>query len=605
MSKKELPWLKKALSFPDSPGVYQFFDQDGNCLYVGKAASLRQRIKAYLNRSSSLSEKERIIQEKAVDVSFTVTNNIPEALILESTLVKDLQPMLNVKLKDDKRFPYLKVSLSEPFPRLSIVRYFKKDGNRYFGPFTEAKALRRTLRTIKEIFGIPSCRVAFSSQKVRAPCLEYQIKHCLGPCAGLISREDYQDAVREMLLFLEGKTLALQGYLENKMKEESRNLNFEAAAKIRDQLFALKKIMKEQTVFSQVPINRDVVAWYFEEGTGCMTILNVREGKLIGSDHFILLQTEGEEQVEIQLSTLTQYYEKAQSIPPEIIVQLKPDAKESLKRWLEIVKGLSVSLPQPRGQARKQLEIAQNNAREHLQTYLKTSSFSASSEGTLKEIQLALGLSKVPFSIEGYDISNFGPKEAVGAKVLFINARKDTSGYRHYRIKLEGQDDYGMIKEVLTRRFSSPEKKPDLILIDGGKGHLNAALEVLDNLAKGTDVISLAKEKEEIFSPQFSEPIVLQPNSPALQLLQRVRDEAHRFANTYHRKLRSRKIKKSRLEEIPGIGPEKKALLLKSFGSLGALERASFLEIATVPGIGEKTAKKIYTYLHEKLDEKR
>ena len=324
MSKRELPWIRKALSFPDSPGIYQFFDQDGNCLYVGKAASLRNRIKAYTVQGSNLSEKVRIIQEKAVDVSFTVTSNVPEAMILESTLVKDLQPVLNVKLKDDKRFPYLKVSLTEPFPRLSIVRYFKKDGDRYFGPFTEAKALRQTLRTIKEVFGIPSCRVAFSPQRLRAPCLEYQIKHCLGPCAGLISQEDYQDAVREMLLFLEGKTLSLQGYLENKMNKESMNLNFEKAAKVRDQLFALKKIAREQTVLSQVPVNRDVVAWYFEGEAGCMTVLNVREGKLTGSEHFILLQTEGEERMEIQMSTLTQYYEKAQSVPPEIIARLRP-----------------------------------------------------------------------------------------------------------------------------------------------------------------------------------------------------------------------------------------------------------------------------------------
>lgn len=598
MLEGNLPWMRKALSFPDSPGVYQFFDREGKCLYVGKAASLKQRIKAYMRQGLGLSEKERIIQERAVDLSFTVTRNIPEAMILESTLVKELQPVLNVKLKDDKRFPYLKVSLSEPFPRLSIVRHFKQGQDCYFGPFTEAKALRQTLRTIKEIFGIPACKVPFQTGKPKAPCLEYQIKRCLAPCAGLISQDDYQDAVKEMILFLEGKTQTLIGYLENKMNREVRNLNFEAAAKIRDQIFALRKIMEGQTVLSQAPVNRDVVACYFESGEACLTVLKVRGGKLSGSEHFILLQAIGEEPMDLQFSALTQYYERAQNIPPEIVVRLKPDAKEALIRWMEINKGLKVFLPQPRGEARKQLEIAQSNAKEHLQTYLKSISLSANKGNVLKEMQLELGLSRIPYTIEGYDISNFGPKEAVGAKILFTNARKDSSGYRHYRIKLQGQDDYGMIKEVLNRRFSSLEKKPDLILIDGGLGHLHAALEALGNLVREMDVVSLAKENEWIFTPQFSEPIILKPSSPVLQLLQQVRDEAHRFANAYHRKLRVQKIRESKLEEIPGIGTAKKMILIRAFGSLRALEKASFLEIASIPGIGEKTAKKIYTYLH-------
>jgi excinuclease ABC subunit C len=603
VSESKPVWSHKALSFPDSPGVYQFFDRTGKCIYVGKAASLKKRVQAYLRENSNLSEKEKIIKDRASDISFIVTSNVPEAMITESTMVKKLQPALNAKLKDDKRFPYLRVSLSEPFPRLSIVRFFKKDQNRYFGPFTEAKALRQTLRTIKEIFGIPSCRTKIKKDKPKSPCLEHQIKHCLAPCAGLISEKDYQNAVKEMLYFLEGRTHVLLGYLENRMNEEARKLNFEGAAKVRDQIFALKKIMEQQTVLSQAPINRDVIALYRESGEACLTVLKIREGKLIGSDHFTLLEAAGEEADELTFTALSQYYERAVNVPPEIVTPLKPRFREAFVKWMEIMKGQKVSLPEPRGERKKQLEIAYSNAREHLQVYTRTKSLSVPESLVLEKARMELGLSKVPHTIEGFDISNLGSKEAVGAKVLFTNAKKDTSGYRHYRIKLSFQDDYEMIRELLRRRLSSEERVPDLILIDGGLGHLHTALDVLETQGKKIEVISLAKEKELIYAPQFPEPIILPANSPVLQLLERVRDEAHRFANAFHRKLRSNAIRKSSIEEIPGIGQSKKMVLLRAFGSFMGLKKASLLEIASVPGIGENMAKKIYTYLHGKKEQ--
>lgn len=602
MLEEYTPWLEKALSLPDSPGVYQFFDREGKCIYVGKASSLKERIKAYLQKGTGVSEKVALIQEKAFDLSFTLTRNVPEAMILESTLVKELQPLFNVKLKDDKRFPYLQVSLSQQFPRISIVRDFKKGEDRFFGPFTEAKALRKTIRTIKEIFKIPSCKVPLPGKKLRPPCLEYQIKRCLAPCAGLVSKDEYQEAVKEMILFLEGKTPTLIGNLENRMNSEVRRLNFEGAAKIRDQIFALKKIWEKQVVFSQAPLNRDLIGFYVEEGEGCLSVLKIRNGKLQGSDRFILVQAGGEDLSDLQFVSLTQFYEKTPDIPGEIIVKLKREAREALKRWMEERRGIKVSFPEPRGETRKQLQIAQDNAREQLKLYLKTKE--ARGEGTplLKGLERDLGLSSIPFKIEGYDISNLGPNEAVGAKVLFRNGEKDVSGYRHFKIRLKGQNDYAMIQEVLQRRFSSKDDPPNLILIDGGLGHLHAALEVLEKIEGKVEVISLAKEEELIFSPQFPEPLKLDPASPSLKLLQRVRDEAHRFANSFQRKLQEGRIRKSKLDDIPGIGVSKKNILLRAFGSLRALKGASFLQIASVPGIGEKTAQKIYTYLHRKSE---
>ncbi|MCR4428725.1 MAG: excinuclease ABC subunit UvrC [Caldiserica bacterium] len=602
MPEENPPWLEKALSLPDSPGVYQFFDREGKCIYVGKASSLKQRIKAYLQRGSGFSEKAMLIREKAVDLTFTVTGNVPEAMILESTLVKELKPLFNVKLKDDKRFPYLEVSLSQQFPRISIVRSFKKGDDRYFGPFTEAKALRKTIRTIKEIFKIPSCRVPLPGKNPRAPCLEYQIKRCSAPCAGLISQEEYQEAVKEMILFLEGKTPTLIGNLENRMNQEVRRLNFEGAAKIRDQIFALKKIWEKQVVFSHAPLNRDLVGFYLEGGEGCLSILRVRHGKLFGSDHFILTQAEGEDFSDLQFVSLTQYYERTLDVPTEVIVKLRKEAREALKRWMEAKKGVRVSFPQPRGEAKKQLEIAQQNAKEQLKLFLKTREARGEGDLLLQRVQQDLGLSSLPLKIEGYDISNLGIKEAVGAKVLFRNGERDVSGFRHFKVRLRGQNDYAMIQEILERRLSSKEELPNLILIDGGLGHLHAALEVVKNFGKKIDVISLAKGKELVFSPQFPEPLEFEPGSPSLKLLQRVRDEAHRFANSFQRKTKERKIRRSKLEEIPGIGVSKKSLLLRAFGSLRALENASFLQIASIPGIGEKSAQKIYTYLHRNMD---
>ncbi len=594
----EIAWKNKALSLPNSPGVYQFFDEEGQCIYVGKAVSLKERMKAYLGPLHSLGQKERMIRERAADLRFIVTSNEVEALITEATLAKAFQPPLNIRLKDDKKFPYLQVSLAEPFPRLSIVRMRRGGKNRYFGPFTNAKALRSTLKTLKELFQVPSCKVRLVPGQTRGPCLEYRIRRCSAPCRGKVSQEDYQQAVRGVILFLEGRGDDLLSILENRMKENARKLNFEGAAHIRDQIFSLRRVMQSQAAITAKAVNRDLVAFHQEGGQTCMEVLKIRAGRLIGEEHFFFLGAKGESLAEIVKVGLIQYYTGVADLPGEIVVNQSLPEEEVLKLWSWEEKHANLSSCPKRGEKAEQMKIALANARDHLALNLRGAGSPFSSQKLLQAAKDLLGLSRLPTLIEGYDISNLASGEIVGSRVLFRRGEKEKKGYRHYKIRRAGQDDYAALSELLRRRISSEEPLPDLILIDGGKGHLGVALESLREIQARVEIIALAKEEENIFSPQFPDPLALPANSPVLQLLQRVRDEAHRFALAYHRKLRGKRLYYSRLDEIPGIGEAKKRILLKVFNSFLALKKASFLEIASVPGLGEKTARKIYTYLH-------
>jgi excinuclease ABC subunit C len=600
----ESPWREQASRLPEAPGVYQFLDRDGQVLYVGKAASLRDRMRSYLAPVKDPARKEWRIQELTHQLKFIVTSNEVEALITEATLVKTLQPPLNSKLKDDKKYPYLRITTSEEFPRLQLVRTFQDDQDKYFGPFTNTRALRQTIRTLKEVFGLPACKISFDRKKPQLPCLEFRIHRCLAPCMGKADSAEYRQVVKEVILYLEGKGEALLEYLANRMKEEAYRLNYESAAHVRDRIYALRKILEQQVVLTEAPIDRDLMALAGELGESCLAIAKLRKGKLIGVEHFFLSEGLEDTTEELIRVGLLQYYQRTADIPPEIVVDIRLSDRETLEQWLRQVRGRKVRITKARGECRKQWQIADANAREQLQAYLKERRASYSQLELLQRTQQEFGLSKLPVTIEGYDISNLGPHQAVGAKVVFRNGTPWKNGYRHFRIGKPGPDDYAMIKEILARRFSGSESLPDLVVIDGGIGHLHAAIEVIRPIDPTMDALSLAKGEELVFSPQFPAPLRLARNSPALQLIQRVRDEAHRFAVSFHRSLRGKETRRSQLDGIPGIGKSKKQILLREFGSANALKRASLLRIARTPGVGEKLAQKIYNYLHEKADNK-
>ncbi len=604
MPLTKTPWRQQAARLPEAPGVYQFLDQDGQVLYVGKAASLRDRVRSYLSPVTDPGRKEWRIQELTHQLKFIVTSNEVEALITEATLVKTLQPPLNCRLKDDKKYPYLRITTSEKFPRLQLVRIFQDDHDKYFGPFTNTRALRQTIRTLKEVFGLPACKISFDPKRPQLPCLEFRIHRCLAPCMGRVDFAEYRQVVEEVILYLEGKGEALLEYLASRMKDEAYRLNYESAAHIRDRIYALRKILEQQVVLTEAPVDRDLMALASELGESCLAIAKLRKGKLIGVEHFFLSEGLEETTEELIRVGLLQYYQRTADIPPEIVVEFRLSDQETLEQWLRQARGRKVRITKARGERRKQWQIADANAREQLQAYLKEKRASYSQLDLLQNAQREFGLSELPVTIEGYDISNLGPHQAVGAKVVFRNGTPWKTGYRHFRIGKPGPDDYAMIKEILARRFLAAESLPDLVVIDGGIGHLHAAMEVIQSIDPTIDTLSLAKGEELVFSPQFPGPLRLPRNSPALQLIQRVRDEAHRFAISFHRSLRGKETRRSKLDQIPGIGKVKKQILLREFGSSNALKRASLLRIARTPGVGEKLAQKIYNYLHEKVDNK-
>jgi excinuclease ABC subunit C len=607
--RQGVAWREKAANFPEAPGIYQFLDGGGEVIYVGKASSLRQRVKAYLAPWDSLPPKERAIQEKAVDVLFLVTGNVVEAMLTEANLVNQLQPRLNVRLKDDKRYPYLRISLSEPWPRLSLVRSRKAGVDKYFGPFTNTGALRQTIRTLKEIFHVPSCKAKLGLKNLQ-PCLEYRMHRCLAPCRGNVDPAFYRLVVEEVILYLEGKGDFLLRSIQERMDRESKRLNYEGAALLRDQLFSLRSVLEKQVALTRPTVHRDLVAFRCELGETCMAILKIRAGKMTGAEHFFFSGSGQETLAEIAQAGLLQYYAATADLPKEIVPSVDPGSAQEVELLGEfLVKTRKVKLcpPPRRGERRGQMEIAMANAGEHLAIRLREKEASFSNLDLLKQVQLELGLPQIPTWAECYDISNLGPSEVVGARVVFRNGAKHRSGFRHYKIRRPGQDDYAALREVLLRRFSAGEEPhshsadplPDLVLIDGGQGHLRTALEALTERGlSSVPILSLAKENEWVFSPASPEAIRLPRSSPALQFLQRMRDEAHHFAVSFHRQLRSKKIRSSSLDQIAGIGPAKKRLLMQAFGSYRALQRASMAEIASIPGLGEKAARTVYNRVH-------
>jgi len=588
---------------PNSPGVYLLKDAEGNILYVGKAANLRHRVRSYFGAWQRLSPKLQRMVSRVNELDFFITGSEQEALILELNLIKRHHPRYNVRLKDDKTFPYLNIKLNEDWPRVHITRYLEENGGRYFGPFASAKSIRQTLKVIKEIFPFRSCSKPITGTNSR-PCLEYHIKHCLGPCIGAVSQEDYAEVIKQVILFLEGKQEKIAQELEGKMKKAAKALDFEKAALFRDQIQAIDRVVEGQRIATTVRGEQDVIAFAEDKDQSYVQVFFVRNNKLTGRESFVLQGTRYEEPRQIMTSFIKQFYSSNPYIPPLILLQYPVEDMAVIKGWLQSKKGAKVNIQVPRRGNKYQLvNIVAENAQQGLeQLKIKQLATPTSLAAALAEIQEKLHLSHLPSRMEGYDISNIQGKDAVGSMVVFDKGKPKPSHYRRFRIKtVAGADDYAMLQEVLSRRFKHIGEAtdawailPDLVLIDGGKGQLSAVRTVMKEVgAESIPTASLAKENEEIFIPQQTEPIILPRSSPGLQLLQRLRDEAHRFAIGYYQKVHKKETFTSSLDAIPGIGPGRKRALLRKFGSVQAIREASEEDLAAVSGMTRSAVKKI------------
>jgi excinuclease ABC subunit C len=593
-------------TLPTKPGVYLFKDNQGKVIYVGKAASLRNRMRAYFSPSVNLSPKLERLVASISDFETIVTDSEQEALILECNLIKKYRPSYNVRLKDDKTFPYLRIDLNSDWPSIHVTRRFHKNGDRYFGPFANASSLRQTLRLIKKIFPFRSCNKTITGKDPK-PCLEYHINQCLGPCIGAVSKEDYHEVIKQVILFLEGKQELVLQDLKRKMEKASQQLQFEKAALLRDQIQAIKEVIEGQRIAITLRGYHDAIALAQTKDLAYVEIFFIRNNRLIGRDYILLDGIRDEEPSQIMTSFIKQYYASASAIPPVLLLQYPIEEPEFIIKWLANQRGAPVKLNVPRQGAKKQLmDMVAENARQGLALYQAKQSTIIKSALVLEELKERLGLPGIPLRIEGYDISNIRGNLAVGSMVVFDKGQPKPAYYRRFKIKsVAGIDDYAMIQEVLRRRFRRSlvaDGKwsiiPDLILIDGGKGHLNAALKVMKELRlDSVPAASLAKEKEEVFTAGKTEPLDIPQTSAALYLLQRIRDEAHRFALGYHQRLRQKEGIASALDSIPGIGPKRKKALLKKFGSVLDIKDASIDELSKVAGMTKKLAEQVKEYL--------
>ena len=602
---------------PNRPGVYIMKDVRGNVLYVGKASVLSNRLRNYFGSPANLPNKIRRMLGQLDDFECIVTDTEAEALILENTLIKRHKPRYNARLKDDKTYPYLKIDLAEDFPKVYITRKVAKDGGRYFGPFATAGTVRQTMDLIKRLFPYRSCTKAITGKDVR-PCLEYYINRCVAPCTGLASKEDYAKVINQVTLFMEGDTEAVTTDLRTNMEKASEELEFERAAVLRDRMRSVQKVADEQQIKVDAnPISdMDVIAFTQSDSDTWVEGFFIRHNKLVGRDHFFMDGAQDELPGLVMGQFIKQFYQSASAIPPRILLQHPLEEEELIGDWLRDLRGGAVRLVLPqRGQHKKLIDMVAENARQGLEHHrVRWLDNTDVIHGAMAELQEELSLPTDLRRMECYDISHIQGTNTVASMAVFEDGKPKSSEYRRFKIKtVEGVDDFESMREVLRRRFkrmadarakgNRPEDNgtnskdaswgifPDLVLIDGGKGQLSAALEVF--LEMGLDNVplaSLAKENEWLYVPHTPEPIVLARNSQALYLVQRIRDEAHRFAITYHRNLRSKSSLKSPIDLVTGIGPKRKRMLLRRFGSVSGIKQASLDEIAAVPGLTRSLA---------------
>ncbi|GIV76861.1 MAG: UvrABC system protein C [Litorilinea sp.] len=615
---------QKLANLPDRPGCYLMLDGHGKVLYVGKAVVLRNRVRSYFHASAQHSPKTQALVEEIQDISWWVTQTELEALILENELIKRHRPRYNVRLKDDRQYPYIKVNWQDDFPKVEVVRRMDKDGARYFGPYTSARACYQTLDALRRIFPYLDCDRVITGQDER-PCLYYHIKMCGGPCIGAQSREEYRATIQQLMDFLSGDTDRVLGQMEAQMNRAAENLQFELAALYRDRLKAAQQIAEQQKVISVYQEDADYIALAQHERTGdtAVQVFMVRRGRLTARENFMLegadVPQEGiNQQGQLIGSFLQQFYDSAAFVPRLILVQAMPDDHAVLEEWLAGKRGSRVELRVPqRGPKRELMKLAQENAAEYLR--LQVAEWQADTHRqtqAVADLQAALGLERPPMRIECYDVSTLQGTHTVGSMVVFARGVPTKQAYRRFKIRGKGSqgepDDFASMREMLRRRFrrlveampEDPGQKgrkqdeqwqmvPDLVIIDGGKGQLGVAVDVLEELGlrERIPVVGLAKREEEIFWPGRPEPIWLKRGSPALHLVQRIRDEAHRFAITYHRSLRGKAQTRSLLDEIPGIGPARRKALLTYFGGdLDKIRAASVEELSAIPGMNRRAA---------------
>ncbi|MGD0862903.1 MAG: excinuclease ABC subunit UvrC [Candidatus Limnocylindrales bacterium] len=608
------PELEATLKrLPDRPGVYLMKDARGMVIYVGKAQSLRNRVRSYWQKQTGGGESQliRSVIERIADLEYTMTDSVSEALLLEINLVKRYRPRYNVRLKDDKSYPFIKITLAEDFPRVERTRKLPADGSRYFGPYASAVSVDEAMNLIRRIFPFRTCTLDIREGRtaIDRPCLLYHIKRCQAPCVGYISKADYRAQVEQIVRFLEGRQEVVARELSRQMAEASAATEYERAAALRDKVRAIERTMESQKMAAHASTEEDVLGLARQDTQAAVQLFAVRAGKMVGRDVFLLDAPRETDDATVLAGFVQQYYERATSIPPAVMMSVLPDDAVQLEGFLAGRRGAAVHLRVPqRGEKRELLELAARNATETLaREHARWLADQGKTLAALDELADALDLPAAPHRIECYDISNFQGAQSVGSMVVFEDGRPRTGEYRRFRIKtVSGPNDFASHQEVLRRRFvrakagdegSEEELRwrlPDLVVIDGGKGQLSAAREVLSELGyHDLAVVGLAKEREEIFLPEREDPVLLPTTSPALYLMQRLRDEAHRFAITYHRALRAKAATRSAFDDLPGVGPKRRAALLRVFGSAKRVREAPVEQIAAVPGIGPALAARI------------
>lgn len=606
-------------TLPEKPGCYIMRNAAGEVIYVGKAVVLKNRVRSYFQEGGQADRKVRKLTQQIADLEWIVVGSELEALILEMNLIKKYRPRFNVRLKDDKRYPYIKVTMNDPFPKVTVTRQMVKDGSRYFGPYTSVWAVHQTLDVLRKIFPYLTCDREITGKDAR-PCLYYDIKLCTGPCIGAIDQAGYRRMIEDFCSFLDGHTEPIVNRLRAEMEAASEQMRFEKAAAIRDQLQAIDRVVEKQKVITDDQTDSDVLAMARSDGEACIQIFFIRNGKLLGREYFVLEGTDETSDSEVISEFVKQFYSEAALVPQQVLLPNEIEEAQIINQWLNTRRGgQKVELLVPKsGTPQELVQMATENAVETMQA-LRAQWNADKSKQTeaLTELQLALGLSFPLNRIECYDISNTQGTASVGSMVVFEQGVPSKNLYRHFNIKsVCGPDDFASMEEVLTRRFkrwqsaqeqSGPGSKqdpafsflPDLLIVDGGKGQLGRAVKVLEEagLDKKVPVVGLAKQQEELFRPGIAESLLLPRHSQALYLVERIRDEAHRFAITAHRKARGKIGVASRLDAIPGIGPKRRKALLEKFGSIEAIRNATLEDLMQVNGITEEIARAVLSGL--------
>ena len=609
-------------NLPSKPGVYLMKNSLGEVIYVGKAKILKNRVKSYFQNSKNHSEKVRVMVKHIAEFEYIVTDSEMEALILECNLIKKYSPRYNILLKDDKFYPFIKITVNDDFPRVFVTRNYSKDGSKYFGPYTNGTAVYETINLINKIFPLRTCKLLIKEggETVR-PCLNYHIKKCFGPCGGYISKEEYGKMINDVIDILSGKDTTVLKVLQSEMEEESMNLEFEKAADLRDKILAIKAIVEKQKIFKTMEGDEDFINIYKDEKDSCVQVFFSREGKILGREHFIFENTAEDSIEEILEEFITSFYGGTAKVPRTIYVPAISNV-ELVEEYLTIKRGAKVWIKVPqKGQKREMLEMVKNNAKITLEKFKDKYLIDKEiNKIALEELQELLDLEIWPSRIEAYDISNIQGVDSVGSMIVFEEGRSKNSDYRRFRIKtVKGANDYDSMREILTRRFSHgleevkaiQESKlqfsagkfsnfPDLIMMDGGKGQINIALEVLRDLNINIPVCGLVKDDKHATRGIIynNEELIINRSSNLMQLIRRIQDEVHRFAITYHRSLRDKNTLHSVLDDIPNVGEKRRRALLMKFGSVDNIKSATLEQLLETPSINNKAAESIYQYFN-------